>query len=129
RLDAQMLPRDRSGSGSRDRLPLRRPVRRAGEREPECHQLAWTAAVGALLLVRTRAAGAGVEGVGWSRGERRRRPVLPGAARSQQQRRGGRTLLGGDGRAGPLELSGKNRWAAPRGRPTAVSQPSIPRAE
>ena len=40
RLDAQVLPRDRAGGGARDRLPLRRPVRRAGEREPERHQLA-----------------------------------------------------------------------------------------
>ncbi len=62
-------------------------------------------------------------------GERRRRPVLPRAARSQQQRGGGGTLFGGDGGAGPLELSGTRSVGRPAaGRPTAVSQPSIPRA-
>ena len=78
-----------------------------------------TAAMGALVLVRTRAAGAGAEGVGWSRGERRRRPVLPRAPGAQQQRRRGGTLLGGDGGARPLELSGSEIGGPPgRGRPT-----------
>ena len=108
RVDAQVLPRDRARGGARNRLPVRRAVGRAGEREPERDQLARPAAVGALVLVRARAAGAGAEGVGRSGGQRRRRPVVPRAARPQQQRCRGGTLLRGDGGARPLELKGRN---------------------
>ena len=42
----------------------------------------------------------------WGGQERERRggPVVPGAARAVQQRRGGRALLGGDGGAQPLDV-------------------------
>ena len=104
RLDAQVLPRDRPRCGARDRLPLRGPVRPAGEREPERNQYSRPAAVGALVLVRPRAPGARAGGVGRPGGERRGWAVVPRAARAEQQRRGLRPLLGRDGAARPLDL-------------------------
>ena len=105
RVDDPLLPRDRAGGRAGDRLPLRRPVRRAGEREPERDQLARPAAVGAVLLVRPRAAGAGAESVGRVGGQRRGGAVVPGAAGAVQQRRRRGPLLRGHGGARPLELS------------------------
>ena len=93
------------------------------------------AAVGALVLVRARAAGAGAEGVGRIGGQRRGGAVVPRAACAQQQRRRRGPLLGRDGGAGPLELriatrraargrrsrrrGARTRPAAPSGRPCA----------
>ena len=94
------------GGGARHRLPLRRPVRRAGEREPERDQLAGRTALDALLLVRSRAPGACAEGVGRRGGERRGRPVLPRAARAEQQRGRRGSLQRRHGGARPLELAG-----------------------
>ena len=105
RLDAEVLPRDRFLGRARNRLPLRRTVRRAGDREPERDQLTRSAALGALVLVRPCAAGTRVEGVGRVRGRRRGRPVVPCPTRPQQQRRRSGALLGGDGGARPLELA------------------------
>ena len=63
------------------------------------------AAVGALVLVRQGAAGAGAEGVGRRRGERRGGPVLPRAARALQQRGRGGPLLGRDGGARAVDVA------------------------
>ena len=104
RVDDPLLPRDRSCRRARDRLPLGRTVRPAGEREPERDQLEGRAALGALVLVRPGAAGARNRGVGREERERRGGAVVPGAARAVQQRRGGRALLGGNGGAQPLDV-------------------------
>ena len=73
RGDRALLPAARAGGGAGDRLPLRRPDRRGRDRPPERDERDGPASVGAVVLVRARAAGAGAEGLG-RRGRERRRP-------------------------------------------------------
>ena len=68
RGDARVLPAARAGRRARDRLPLGRPVRGGGDREPRRDQPARRPALDALVLVRPGAAGVRAEGVARSRG-------------------------------------------------------------
>ena len=62
--DAALLRAPRSRRRPRHRLPLGRPVGRGGDRPSKRDERVRPASVGAELLVRPRAAGAGAEGVG-----------------------------------------------------------------
>src|SRR5436190_1139885 len=88
------------GRGAGDRLPLRRPVGRGRDGQPERDQRARAASVGVLVLVRSRPAGAGPESVARRRGERRggTEGVLP--AGEVQQRRPLRLVRPRDGGGG-----------------------------
>ena len=61
--DGAQLQAPRAGARARDRLPLGRPERGAGDGEPERHQPR-RRAVAALVLVRPRVAGVCARGVG-----------------------------------------------------------------
>ena len=76
REDGEGAEGDGAARGSRHRLPLRRPVRRGGDRASFRDERDVRPALDAHLLLRPRAAGGGAEGVGRQGGERqgRRRP-------------------------------------------------------
>ena len=69
RRDDPVLPGDRARRGARHRVPLRRPGRRGGHREPRRDEQARPAPVADLVLVRPRVAGRRR----WRRGEGRTR--------------------------------------------------------
>jgi hypothetical protein len=78
---------DRAGGGAGHRVPLRRPVGRGGDPAPQCHEQDRRRALEAQLLLRPRAPGRALEGLGRQGGERPGGPErLPGAG--QGERRG-----------------------------------------
>ena len=95
--DDPLLRGRRARGRARDRLPLRRPGRRGGHRQPERDERARPAPVGAVVLVRPRAAGALAEGLGRRGGERPGRPAGARAPRPHERRRPRRELHGGAG--------------------------------
>ena len=74
--DGRVLPRGRARRGARHRVPVRRPERRGGDRQPRRDQQARAAPVAALVLVRACAAARGAA----TRG-RARTPTPPPARR------------------------------------------------
>ncbi len=83
RADREVPQGRPSRVGAGHRLPLRRPVGRAGDRESVAHQSDRRSAVEGHLLLRPRAAGRGAQGLGRQVRERRGRPARlhpPGAA-------------------------------------------------
>ena len=95
----------RAGGGAGDRVPLRRPGRRGGHRQPERDERARPAPVGAVLLLRPRAPGALAEGLGRRGGERPGRPAGARAPRPHERRRPRRELHARSWRRSPRRPS------------------------
>ena len=125
RLDAEVLLQARAGGRAGDRLPVGRPVRRRRDRAPERDERARPAPLGALVLLRPRAAGARAEGVGRQAGERRGRPARLLPPREAELGRAQRELHARDGagRRGGLTAGsdGDHSQRSRRARHTATS--------
>ena len=85
--DAPVPEPQRAGGRARDRLPLGRPERRGRDGAAERHERARPAPVGALVLVRPGAPGAGAQGLGRRDGERGSRPARLLPPGEDEQRR------------------------------------------
>ena len=75
--DAAHADEARAGRGAGHRLPLRRPVGRGRDGAPQRDERARAASMAAVLLLRSRSAGSGAEGLGRQGGERRGRRSAP----------------------------------------------------
>src|SRR5207247_2606075 len=80
-----------------NRLPLRRPVRRAGNGAAERDEQARPASVATLVFVRPRVAGARAQGLGRQGGERRSSATRLLPSREDEQRGAYRHVRTGDG--------------------------------
>ena len=109
----------------RHRVPLRRPDRRAGHQPPQRDEQARPAPVGALVLVRACAAGAGAQGVARRPGERAGGPGRVRAPRQDEQRGplGQLRRRDGEARSQALPLSRPRRRARRVDLHTCVGQP------
>ncbi len=95
--DGAQLPAPRAGARPRDRLPVGRPERGAGDGEPGRDQpRRW--AVAAVVLLRARAAGFGARGVGRRPRQPRRCAGRVRAPRAHELARGGGGVERGDGK-------------------------------
>ncbi len=96
--DCRLLPHSRTGSRAGDRLPVRRPVRGAGDREPERDQPAGRA-LGPVVLVRARPAAVRAPGVGRGARQSRRRAGCVPAPRAHERAGCRRGVVGRTGAA------------------------------
>ncbi len=92
RRDDPVLPGDRSRRGAGHRVPLRRPGRRRGHREPRRDQQARSAPVGDLVLVRPRVAGPGAGRVARAGRERGSGPEGVPPSRADERARADRRV-------------------------------------
>ena len=98
----RLLKAMRAGRGSRYRVPLRRPVRRGGDRASRRHEQARAAALEAHLLLRPRPAGRAAEGLGRQVRERRGGAARLRAPRPHERACGARPVEAGPGKEGGL---------------------------
>ena len=104
-----------AGGRPGDLLPVRRPDGRGRDRPPERDGPARAASVGALVLVRPRAAGTGACRLGRTGRERRGRSGRVLQAREAERRRARRGVLGRPGVTEPLAAIGVEGLTVVRG--------------